>query len=633
MADGPGTTPTTSSSKNREDVLNLVRSRFEHSQNYHQTYFARTRRWYDLYRGVTSKNFQQFRNNIHIPFIFSVIQSDVARKVQTSLGAWPIVSFAGYGIDDASNARRNEILISAQMKDANAFTKAVKFFLNADLYGTAICRVGWRTMKQMQKFRHLIPGTNQEIVIDDLVTKFDGPDFEVSDILDEFPQPGICEYRDMGWNITRYWKDLDAMKAMSIGEDPYYIPEAITELEQFPSTQTQTDLYNQRWSQYRNSGERDARTSEKHAKPVEIKEMWGLVPDEFALNGIKLVVIAMANDRVIVKYDAFPFWHGDLSQVFIKYCPMPDPHYFHGTGMAEICEKLAVTANRLASQKLDALEVQMDPMWLVSEQAGIQGPIFTRAGKMIQVNGMVDDSMIRPVVQDFRGMEHAYPEISTLWGYMQQGTGIAESEVMGLNVSGGDRQTAREFLGRQENALTRIALSSRLAEEGWLEPLANAFRSLNRQYLTLPHTVKILGPTAMVNPITGMSLPPEPTVVDLEDVNPDYRARAVGATQMLSKSARKQDYLAFTQIATSNPVGLQIINWMAWLREGAHLFDFHNVNELFKQQVPAVNSLAQAQGQSPEAMLGSLAGSPLPDLNGDVLQQQFPSSLTGTLGG
>jgi AhpD family alkylhydroperoxidase len=96
---------------------------------------------WDYYEGNLRAS---FRNNVHIPFLFSVIQSDVARKVQTSFGGWPIVTFSGYAPEDATIARKNEVLISAQMEACNSFEKAVDFFLTADMYGVGIAKWGWK---------------------------------------------------------------------------------------------------------------------------------------------------------------------------------------------------------------------------------------------------------------------------------------------------------------------------------------------------------------------------------------------------------------------------------------------------------------------------------------------------------
>ena len=185
-------------------------------------------------------------------------------------------------------------------------------------------------------------------------------------------------------------------------------------------------------------------------------------------------------------------------------------------------------------------------------------------------------------------------------------------------ASGGKRETARGFLGRQENTLTRLSLEARLAEEQFLEPLANAFRKMDQWWLALPKEIKILGSIATINPITGLPYPQQPETVDYDDLVPDYRARAVGASQMIGRSIRQQNFLGLLQMMSSNPVLLQLVNWSNFARQAFELFDFSNVNELLVNTVPQINQVAQEGGQSPEQVAGTVS-QPLDQLNPEIL--------------
>jgi hypothetical protein len=335
-------------------------------------------------------------------------------------------------------------------------------------------------------------------------------------------------------------------------------------------------------------------------------------------------VIVVANGRVVMSNQPNPFFHGKLP--FLAFSPMPDPHYFHGVGKCEVGEKMQVTANRFANQKLDALDLFIDPVFLVQRQAGIDtGNLFMRAGRVIGVDGPVDESVIRPLSPDLSGLQQSYAEIQQLWGWIQQGTGNSENETMGTGA--GSRATAREYLGRQEAALTRLMLEARLSEEDFVEPLANMFRALDRQYLTLPHEVQILGSVSVINPITGLPMPQEPVVIDLSDLHPEYRARAVGATQQLGKAVRQQNLISVMQAMSANPVMLQSVNWANFARQIFNAFDFQNVDELLVVgQVPAVNQVATQPPAAPGAVQSGPAG-PAPTT------EQMDPALIGAMQG
>jgi hypothetical protein len=140
----PGASPRPVASDER--IIELVDTRRQESLRYNQAVFSKLQGYYDTYRGIWQGRTAQFRNNISIPFTFAMIQSDVARKVQTCFGQWPIVNFEGCSPDDVPRAKRNEVLISAQMKDADSVVKAADFFLQGAIGGTAIARYGWRNL-------------------------------------------------------------------------------------------------------------------------------------------------------------------------------------------------------------------------------------------------------------------------------------------------------------------------------------------------------------------------------------------------------------------------------------------------------------------------------------------------------
>jgi hypothetical protein len=296
---------------------------------------------------------------------------------------------------------------------------------------------------------------------------------------------------------------------------------------------------------------------------------------------------------------------------------MPDPYSFDGVAKTEVAFGPQQTANRLANQKLDALDLLIDPMWVANSGVNINTQhLFSRAGRILLVDGAADETTIRPLSPDMRGLQAAYTEVAQLFQFMQLGTG--ETEALLGGVAGPGRETARGFLGRQENALTRLAMETRLAEEGFIEPLANAFRKLDKKYLSFPHEIRILGSLATTNPTTGLPYEPEQATIDYEDLVPDYRARAVGASQMMGKTVRQQNLVSLLQMMSANPAMMQLVNWANFARQAFELFDFKNVNELLVSQVPMVNQIAQDTGQSPMGVARAVS-SPLEQLSPQTL--------------
>lgn len=540
----------------KEQVLTLVGERVAACRSYYMGHKRKIRRWYDFYKGVNVGPGPAYRNNVYLPMLFATIWSDVALKVQATFGQFPVVNFQSFSQDDLQSASRVTTLISAQMQDANSLAKAVDFYGTGDIYGTAIARDYYDYRTETRQFRARV--LDQEIPVTDKKVIFDGPNWEVVDRLDFDPQPGAKSLETASYVLHQYFKDFDDLWDEANQPFSMWDLKAVKELKSSQIDAAYEDAYAERRSIYRSISAKSAVASESFAKPVHIVEMWGKVPAEFAVNNCRTVVITVANGKHVLRYEANPFATGRFP--FIAYSPMPDPHYFDGTGKIEVGEKMQAAANKLMNNKLDVLDLMVSPMMFISDTANIDREnLFSKPGKLIKVNGAVDDSVIRPLQVDFRGVQVAWQEIEGLWRQIQLGTGIFDDVVMG--AQGSDRQTAREYLGRKSAVQSRLALESLLAEKSFVEPLANAFHNMNRQWLPTPKMVQILGNDATVNPVTGMPYPKEPQIVELDDLNVDYRARAVGASQMLNKDALSSQLERVAALATQNPMGLQALNW------------------------------------------------------------------------
>jgi hypothetical protein len=200
------------------------------------------------------------------------------------------------------------------------------------------------------------------------------------------------------------------------------------------------------------------------------------------------------------------------------------------------------------------------------------------------------------------GVANNLQEVEMLSKYIQQGTGMIEDVSMGIS---GNRTTAREFMGRAELAATRSALETVITEQSFLVPLANKFRELNRQFLSTPKSINMIGVAAVIDPITGLPLPPEQAQINREDINADYKARARGSMLTLNKAQKQQNMLGALQAIQANPLGIQMVNWANFFREFFEVFDLDADKLLNVGVVPMLNQMAQAsQEMTPEQKYG-----------------------------
>jgi hypothetical protein len=601
----------------REMFINLVMGRFNESIDDLQKYFRKLREYYNLFRCIYTGAKPPFKNVVMLPLLQSACWSDAANKMAILMGENRVIEMDPEDDESGPSARRAEALTNKQFSEMRAYEKMLDFLMIGDVYGTSMLEHGWRDESRLHRVRRSLLGIEYEE--ESLVKTFSGPDISIIDPLDFIPQRGKRDIPSMLYAFSRSWADLDDMEeqvytATQQGKKPPFDPAALVQLRDVPLSISGARDMEERQSVWRSWSEFQARRQEKYSKPVEIIKMVGLVPKEYAPDGIRLRVMKIANRSVPLLNEPLPFW--SMEKNFIAHSPMPDMHHFHGIGKIEPVASLAMAANKLTSNRLDVLDLVLQPAMFVSDTTELEAQnLVLWPGRVIKVHGETGDTNIRPVQFDLSAYPLVVNEVEAISRYIDQGTGIQRDTIMGM--LSGDRQTAREFLGRMEQARTRLGLETRLFEIQVIEKLADACRQHTRQYGTFPYMVSLIGTNASFDPDTGQPIPDETGMVSLEDVNADHRIRAVGATNMLSKTMQQQTFVTAMQTMQNNPFALQKTNWDAFLSRWWRAFDFNPREMMLKQP----NMLPPEEGGTAGAMP---QGPGLPQLGGGALDTQDP---------
>lgn len=574
----------------RDQMIDLVVSRFKLSEMASVGVRQKFPRLYDLWRGTWTGRFHPHKNNIHIPLMYSAIWADAARKASTSLATYPIVSFLGYGEDDYPTARKWESLIAAQMKDDDCFMKQVDHILTADLYGVSVQQHGWKRKEEFRVIEAIdkLPMSGKLIrsIHRGTIVTFDGPTSEQVDLLDFFPEPNVKSLRDMKWVVRRYFLDLDEVAYMA-GQGIFSQAE-VNRIKRDGGVNASIASEGATIRRFASRAGMDADTvrfMDKYSRPVEILEFWGTVPSELAADGDQMRVISVANRRYLLRDKPNPFWHRKLP--FTSFSATPDPHYFWAPGKGEIIEKLQIVANRYVNQSLDAADLIIDPMWFYSRESNLNTrKLYLRPGLFVPVDGN-PATAVAPMQKDLSGLTVADSKLGMAIDQTQRGTGIADDVVAGLQTDG--RQTAREFVGRREAAGNRLALEARIYEEMSLEPHANLMVAHDRQFLDTPTMITIIGDNAQFDPVTRMPLNTTRDVMNEPDMMFNYAAKAIGASTALSKSM-KQERLTMLLQSLGTPLGqaaMGAINAVNFFRGIFREFEIPNINEIFMPSNPA----------------------------------------------
>jgi hypothetical protein len=576
---------------------------------------------YDIFRGIYTGRFHPRRNNVHLPFLLSVVMADVSKKTGSTISRPPYVDFFG-GSDRGAEARRAGLAVNGQLHEANLFRKGTDFFMLSDLYGTAVCQYGWSHERQVMRYqkREVNPQTMavaRKIVVGEVVTR-DQPDMEMLDSMSFFPEPGRVYTDQLRWAIRHQISDFDDVRALIEGGvfDEGTLSETIN--SGLPTRQEQQFGLLARIGSYDEA--------DPLSRPVELLHYYGELPDELIPDGgTKRRLITIANRKVLLRNRDWPYESPQLP--FLAHSPIPDPHQFWAMGKAESAYRMQLLADRFASQQADIVDRAADPMWLYDLDSQINPDhLISLPNHAIGVNandkGLANTLMA--LSPDLRGLDRLYPTIQQLWGYMQLGTGIIEDAAIGVPTS--KRQTRAEFTGRQAAVSTRLFLETRLAEVTWLEPLADAFKDLNRQFLTDVQEIRLSGMAGRVDPISGKEYPPQ-MFVDYQDFEPTYSVRARATSQMLSRESQQERLAMLAQFLGAIPQAAMRVNWENYLRalfSTVEEFAAQDLLNLSPEEL-ALNMLAMTPGRGlPQPGTGGDGG----EDNGD----EVGAMATGTYG-
>jgi hypothetical protein len=290
----------------RQQIVDMVNSFVDTSKRAFSGVFYRTQRRYEMYRGIQTRRYHKHRNNINIPFIYALVQADVANKMQTAFGVWPVVDFQPGGSEDVNRARMQTALVAKQMKDAESWRKAYRIFLTSDMYGNAVLQYGWDTKFALKKMRRIRqnPMTGEQLTFfeEKEVVEFNGPQFTDLDLLDFYPEPGPVYLSEMKRVANQEFIDYDEVrelsKQMTVDGKPYFDPKGVKELSEADATAGPGMAYDER-RHYHRIGLDEDEAIDSISRPVKLTHYHGWVPQEYADDGIQIRLVTVGNGKAL----------------------------------------------------------------------------------------------------------------------------------------------------------------------------------------------------------------------------------------------------------------------------------------------------------------------------------------------
>jgi len=392
-----------------EDAKNLVLQRFKEAERFQSPYRNIWRTAYKFFRSFTDKKNYAFLNNVFVPFSYIIIQSILARMVTAMFSVSPYVTVHPR-IDKEKvirNAKNMETLIDYTFYVEKARRKFEEWILDALIYGKGIIKHIWKSKDEM-------------------------PEFYTVDPYDFYIDPMASSIKEADYCINRIYRSREYLIRM--GERGIY--QNIDKISPMESSFSYTQSQKEQRLQDIGLGQ-----------PIE----------EFTRNMIELLeywednrVIVLANRNTIVRDEENEF----SFKPFVELDDNIISREFYSIGEIEGQETQQFTLNELRNQYLDAVDIIINPMYLISRYASIDTrELVSRPGGWIFTN---DVNAVRPLTPNMAVLSVGLQAQEILKIDMERRSGVYD--VVRGEKGRGAEETATEVLQRGESANLRFRL-------------------------------------------------------------------------------------------------------------------------------------------------------------------------------
>ena len=471
-----------------QDLLTEMSQQYDLSKRYLDPVHDRMNSQEELYRCFIDSQNYPHSAKVFDPRIFRVIETITPRMVANE----PTGSFYPTEEGDVATNQILNALIKYDWRRAVMFPKLVMFVKSMLLFGTAFGRTYW-DFRECEKTRMEPKTINGKTVWTPKSTKkftyteYDGPNFEILNIYDCFPDPNATSLDNMRWFIYRTFKTLDEMEKENDARGGEYWKN-LSELRAAVKDSKDKD------KQKRGAQPQDINYREHRRVMLSTQELHG----EDISNPEFVVLIRYEKDRwvfsvpeygIVIRDVDNPYFHGQLPIVYgVDY---PYPGELYGMGEIEPIDRIQRAINAVLNQRLDNVQLVLRNMWKVKKNSGVDlHTLVSAPGNIITTDDM--DAVEPIAVPDVTGGTFVQT-MNYLTAAMQNGSGITDY-TMGINTGANTaNETATGTRLIQQEANAQFKLKIQLFNAMVIERIANQWKDLRIQYTTEKQKVRIIG--------------------------------------------------------------------------------------------------------------------------------------------
>lgn len=480
--------------KDEAELSQEIDEQFKFAKRYLDQIHTRMNQQEELYRSFIDPNNYEHGARVFDPRVFRIIETITPKMVANE----PMGSFYPMEKGDEKTVQILNALIKYDWRRADMFQKQVMFVKSMLIFGTAFGRTYWdfREREKTQMVPRKVGGRlvwTPESKKKINVTEFDGPNFEVLNIYDCFPDPNATSVKNMRWFIYRTFKTIDELRAENDSRGAEYWKN-LDQLEQAIKNKQKDDVStagskpsDMQYREHRRImlSTEDLTGQDESNPEITVlirftREGWCFYAPEYA---------GVGDFSGIIREVENPYFHGELP--IIHGVDYPYPGELYGMGEIEPIDRIQRAINGVLNQRLDNVQLTLNTMWKVKKTGGVDlHTLISEPGNIVTTDEM--DAVDTIQVPDVTGSTFVQT-MNYLTGAMQNGSGITDYTSGVKEDQNTTNNTATGIRLIQQEANAQFKLKIQLYTHMVVQEVANHWKDLRIQYTTEAQKLRIVG--------------------------------------------------------------------------------------------------------------------------------------------
>ena len=468
------------------ELIDEIKEQYKLSKLYLDPIHEKMNQQEELYRSFLDKNNYPHNAMVFDPRTFRVIETITPRMVANE----PTGSFYPQEAGDSATTHILNSLFKYDWRRAEMFPKLVMSAKSMLIFGTFFGRNFWdyrttwkeRMIPKKVNGRMIWTPKNKEKIE---VTEFDGPNYELFNLYDCFPDPNATSLHNLRWFVYRRFVTIDELEATNDARGAEYyknldkLKEAIHYKKAKKAEGALPEDIN--WRQHRRTMLSTQEFIGKDDSNPDIVILHRLTKDGWC-------EVASEYD-IVIREVQNPYFHGDLPIVYgVDY---PYPGELYGMGEIEPIDRIQRAINAVLNQRLDNVQLTLRPMWKVKKQSGVDmHTLYSAPGNIVTTGDMTAVDMF--TIPDVTGPTFVQT-MNYLTSSLQNGSGITDYTIGVGNDSNVANKTATGTRLIQQEANAQFKLKIQLFNHMVIQRIANQWKDLRIQYTTDKQMLRILG--------------------------------------------------------------------------------------------------------------------------------------------